>query len=508
MINLMYLVLTAMLALNVSSEILHAFKIINNSIGKSNQSIEGKNNELMMSLQGNEDMPGHKERVKPYNDAAKEVHAKANEVYAYMEAWKAKVIEKSGGYIDGKPGEIKAEDNIDASTSLLVEKNGGDEIKAKLLELRKFMLAAVRDEKVKAQYEKDFPLQVVEPPKSEDNPSGDWAFGTFHNVPTLAAVTLFAKMQNDIRNSESLVISELSREADAKPIKFDAIAAIAVPKTTYVMTGAPVEAQIMFAAYNTSAMPTISTSAGTVKVENGVGTWKGTANGVGMQTVKGSLSVNLGDRVETQPWSFQYMVGSAGASMQLDKMNVFYIGVENPITVTAAGYSLEDVSVSIPGASVNGTEKGKYAVSVTKEMMPEVTAVINAKTATGIKQVGASKIRIKRIPDPIAILGGKRGGVIAANAFRAQMGPVALLENFDFQARYEIVSFDFSYQPKRKDYVGPLPVTGTLFSGNPTVSTYVKTLAAIGDRVYIDNIKARGPDGSIRAIGTISFVLN
>lgn len=511
MIQLMYLVLTAMLALNVSNEILNAFKVINNSIGKSNESILGKNNEMLISLQANEDMQGHKERVKPYNDKAKDVHARAQVLYDYLENWKKRIAAQADNIPVDKVdlGAIKAEDNIDASTHLLVEKKGGDEIKAKLEELRTHMLAQIENATVKANFEKDFPLQMIAPPKSEDNPNGDWSFGTFHNVPTMAAVTLFAKMQNDIRNSESLILSELSREADAKPLKFDAIAAIAVPKTTYVMTGQPVEAQIMFAAYNTTANPQITTSGGSVKVEKGVGTWKGTAAGVGLQTVRGNLSVNLGDRTESQPWSFQYMVGSAGASVQLDKMNVFYIGVVNPITVTAAGYSLEDVSINIPGAEVKATEKGKYNVTVSAATGNKTTASIVAKTATGPKEVGKMEIRVKRIPDPIAELGGKSGTfVMPVNVFRAQLGVAAVLKGFDFEAKFQVTSFEFAYYPKRGEYTPMGVVSGPRFSDAPAIMNYVQKVAKIGDQVFIDNIKAKGPDGTTRSLGNIKIILN
>jgi gliding motility-associated protein GldM len=212
--------------------------------------------------------------------------------------------------------------------------------------------------------------------------------------------------------------------------------------------------------------------------------------------------VNNGQTIN-QNWEFQYMVGSAGASLQLDKMNVFYIGVPNPITVTAAGYSLEDVSISIPGASLTPTGKGTYSVMVTQA--GEVNAAINAKTAQGVKQVGGMKVRVKRIPDPQAKVGGKLGGGMQANVFRAQLGVAAVLENFDFDAKFTITSYDFSYQQKRKDYQGPFPCTSSYFTGE--AQKYLK-LAQPGDRVYIDNIRAKGPDGTTRALNNISFLLN
>ncbi len=506
MINLMYLVLTAMLALNVSNEILHAFKIINNSIGKSNESIAGKNNESLVGLQANEDMQGHQERVKPYNDKAKAVHAKAEEVYKYLEDWKNKVIAEADQIPVGNANitALKREDNIDASTRLLVEKKGGDEIKAKLDELRNFMLAQVNP-KVKDAFSKELPLQITDPPKSDDNPSGDWSYGTFHNVPTLAAVTLFAKMQNDIRTSESAILQHLYTEADAQQIKFDAIIPVAVPKTSYVMAGQPVEAQIMIAAYNKSANPSISASSGSVQVQGGIGTWKSTASGVGMQTVRGQVRMNLGDREYNEPFSFQYMVGSAGASMQLDKMNVFYIGVPNPVTVTAAGYSLEDVTLSVPGATPTKTGNGKYDIMVTQGTGAKVTAVISA----GGKQVGSMDVRVKRIPDPIAKIAGKSGTIVLpANVFGAQLGIAAVLENFDFDAKFVVTSFQFSYIPRRKELQDLGAVNSALFSANPQVATYVQKQRAIGDRIFIDNIRAKGPDGTTRNLGTISILLN
>src|SRR5690606_889158 len=111
MINLMYLVLTAMLALNISSEILHAFKILNAGIVKSNEAVEAKNATTMRDFEANVNMPDQRERVTPYNEKAKTIRTKSAEIYNYLESWKKKVIEQGGGFDDA--GQIKAEENID-----------------------------------------------------------------------------------------------------------------------------------------------------------------------------------------------------------------------------------------------------------------------------------------------------------------------------------------------------------------------------------------------------------
>ncbi len=508
MINLMYLVLTAMLALNISNEILHAFKILNAGITKSNQAVEGKNSDMMRDFQANEDMKDQHDRVKPFNDRAKAIRIQADSMVNYLEGWKTKVIMQAGGYVKGKEGnEIKDEANIDASTYLLVEQKGGDQIKQKLNAYRDFLLTNIDQTRFKDQYEalrKDMPITTADFKKDEDNPTGDWATGTFYHVPTLGVIALMSKMQNDARNAEAAVLNELFREAKAKPLTFDAIAGLAVPKTSYALVGQEIEANIMVAAYNKSITPSISASSGHIdKVENGIGTWKATATGLGLQTVRGTISVvNNGQNI-SQPWEFTYMVGSAGASLQLDKMNVFYIGVPNPITVTAAGYSLEDVSISIPGATVTSTGKGKYDIMVTQ--VGKVTASINAKTAQGSKTVGGMDVRVKRIPDPLAKIGGKMGGGMPASIFRAQLGVAAVLENFDFDTKFTIVGYDFSYQQKRADYQGPFHMNDAYFKNE--AEKYLK-VAKPGDRVYIDNVRAKGPDGTIRSLNGIMLLLN
>lgn len=504
MINLMYLVLTAMLALNVSSEILHAFKIINQSITSSNTSIVEKNTKLYDDFNTNQNQPGQEARVKPYNDKAKEVKTQAEDMIKYLEDWKEKVIKESGGR--EADGSIKREDNIDASTMLLVEKKGGDEIKKKLKDIKQFMLSQVATEK-RAQYEKDLPIKTIDPTPTDNNPRGDWSTGNFYNMPTMAVITLLSKFQNDVRNSESMVVNELFNEAGSEQLKFDAIKGVAVTTNSYALSGQKVEAQILLAAYNNKINPTVSSSGGKVtKIQDGIAYWETTASGVGVQKVHGTVSINSNGIVKTEPWEFAYTVGSTGASIQLDKMNVFYIGVPNPITVSAAGYSIEDVSVSIPGAQIKQTGKGTYDIMVTQP--GEVQANILAKTDAGVKPVGGLKVRVKTIPDPVAKIAGKTGGYLPASTFRAQLGIIAVLENFEFDARFVVTSFEFSYLPKRGEYQAPVIVNSPLFSGNSTVLRYQSEQARPGDRIFIENIKARGPDGRTRTLNSLLFTLN
>ena len=314
---------------------------------------------------------------------------------------------------------------------------------------------------------------------------------------------MFSKFQNDVKNAESMALEYLSSQVYLEDYKFDGLAAIAVPKTSYALEGQDIEATIMLAAYNKSAKPSISSSAGAVQVSEGVGTLKFKASGVGMKTVNGVISIEKSGKKESYPYKFEYMVGSAGASLQLDKMNVMYIGVPNPVTLSASGYNIEDVSLSMPGADVKSTGKGTYTINVSKQGTLEYS--INAsRGGQGGGKISGGKIRVKYIPAPQATVGGMTSGRMPAGTAKAQRGVIAKLEAFDFDTRFEVVSFRFVYIPRNGEY-GEAENAGALF-GNAVRAFMDRSRP--GDRWTFENIKAKGPDGRVQTINSVTITLN
>ena len=512
MINLMYLVLTAMLALNISSEILNAFKTINDSIENTNRFVNNNNATLYNSIQAQSEQQEQAARVKPYNDKAKEVKVQADQIFNYLEGLKQDIIKQGGGIQkEGKEiGHIKKEGDIDVATRMFVEgrpnsKQGGNDLKKKLEDYRSFLINKV-DEADKKDLNTQMPLALVNPPKSENNPDGDWAHGNFFHMPTIAAVTLLAKFQNDVRNAEGMTVQKLMDEAQVGVIKFNAIKAIAVPNQSYVRQGDRVSATILLGAYNRNINPRVSASSGSVtKTEEGVAYWETVANGLGTQKVTGSVTLDFNGTPQTKSYEFTYTVGSAGGSIQLDKMNVFYIGIENPVTISASGYNLEDADFVVPGATVTKTGLGHYSVKVSNP--GPLAGSVRAKAQNGsVAEVAKMNIRAKFIPDPITKVGGKHGGVIAANVLKAQIGIVADLEDFLFEGvKYDVVSYSYSMKQKKSpDVTSPISMNGTLFQGQ--VKDLIQQVRA-GDRVFFDDIRAKGPDGRVRQLGTLSFTV-
>jgi len=518
MINLMYLVLTALLALNVSNEILNAFRTLSSSIDKSNVSIDQRNKDLYAQIIANEGQPGQAEKVKPFRLKADDVVLKANEMVAYLDSWKRRIVMEAGGYAKDKDGKSPEDtvfpdrmDNIDATTLLLVEKKGGDSLKNRIESMRTYLLSMISPNEQSA-IDPLMPLRVEKVKPNDHNPTGDWSIGNFEHMPAIAALALFSKYQNDVRASEALIIKQLYDDAHSKDIKFDTIAAVAVPKQSYALEGDKIEATILLAAFNRHLNPTIGSAGGgsTKPAVNGIIQWETVASGTGLKTVQGTINLkDESNHEKSYPWKFEYMVGTTGASMQLDKMNVFYIGVDNPVTVTAAGYSVEDVSLGMPAGTSATGGKGHYAIRVEKPGTIEVA--INAKTKEGaIKKVGSMTVRVLRIPDPVAKLGGKTGGAMAASTFRAQIAPAAVLENFIFDAKYTITHFSVSALPKGKDIQGPYDVTnagGCRLGDNANIRKLID-MSRPGDRIFIDDIKAVGPDKQTRSLPGISLILN
>ncbi|MFT4062153.1 MAG: gliding motility protein GldM [Edaphocola sp.] len=506
MINMMYLVLTAMLAMNITKEVLTAFGTINGSIEKTTSTLVGKNDEFYKSFdEAQSSRDGAK--VKPFNDKAKLIKAKSEELYAYLSSWKDTIIARTGG-MEEEHGvkAMKGMDDINVPTLLFVEQKKGDEVRKKIEDFKGFVLSQIDNKADRDRFANSFPIQFPAMAKSDDNPSGEWAFGTFHNIPAIAAVAMFSKYQNDVKNTESMVLDYLASQVYLKDDKFDKLVAIATPNTTYALEGQEINATIVLGAYNSTANPTITSNAGTVPVKDGVGTLKIRASGAGVRTVNGTVSIVSNGETKSFPYKFEYTVGSAGASLQLDKMNVMYIGVANPISLSASGYNIEDVRLNMPWAKLesNSLGKGHYDAWVTTPGVSEYT-ITAARGSGSAAQVGAGKIKVKRIPDPVAYVAGKTEGLIQTSIAKAQAGVIAKADaSFEFEARFKVTSFRFVFLPKAGDAV-PVMVNGASFNQD---AQQLIARSKPGDRWVFDQIKAVGPDNFTRSLNSIILTLN
>ncbi|PSL49599.1 gliding motility-associated protein GldM [Chitinophaga niastensis] len=502
MINIMYLVLTAMLALNVSAEILNAFSIVNNSINTSNKSLTDKNNFIYSQFEAQ--MKENAAKVAPLKAKADQVKKLSTSMFDYIESLKETIINESGG--KDEHGEIKDKAGLDAPTRVMENMKKGPELEAKLGQLREQLLTFVEPAR-KAQFEKTLPLKI-EVGKSNDEHGGGpktWTTYHFNMVPTVAAVTILGKFQNDIKNSESAIIDDLFRQIDAKSIKFDQIAPFISLNSKNLMEGQTLTANIAMGAYSTTVNPVIMVNGKALEVDKGMGTYSIPVSGIGEKTLTGTItfpSPTGGDPI-VKNFTETYNVGASTTSISADKMNVLYIGLQNPISISAAGVPAEQVSASISGGNMTKRGSGEYLVTVSQpgKAVINVVATVDGKT----KSLGQKEFRVKRVPDPVLKVGANKGGSMKAADFKVQGGLRADLEDFEFEGvKYEVIGYRVGISAKGKEYQEG-DATSAYFPGN--VAASIRSLRP-GDEVYFENVKVKGPDGIVRPMPSTIYKLN
>ncbi|QHS61430.1 type IX secretion system motor protein PorM/GldM [Chitinophaga agri] len=497
MVNIMYLVLTAMLALNVSAEILNAFNIVNDSIETSNTSITAKNDLTYKQF----DKTGDPAKAAPYKAKAEQVKAAAAEMYIYLDTLKATIIRESGGL--DEHGEIKGKSDQDAPTRVMENYKKGPELEKKLTELRAKMLSFVDEPAVKAEYEKTLPLHITigkSHGTSHGPQNATWTSYHFNMVPTIAAVTILSKFQNDVKNSEARMVDYLFSRIGANEFKFDKISPFVSLNSTNLMEGQELVAKIAVGAYSSTVNPEIVVNGAAVTATDGLGTYKMNVSGLGDKTLTGTVTLKRPNgETESFPFSQPYTVGASTTSISADKMNVLYIGLQNPISISAAGVPAEQVSASINNGTITKTGAGKFSVTVTKPGTATIGVVANGKSMAG------KEFRIKYIPDPILKVGMSRGPMMKAAEFKVQGGLRADLEDFLFEGvKYEVVSYRIAIDAKGKDYV-EAEANSAYFPNS--VLPVIRSLRA-GDLVYFENIRVKGPDGRVRDMSNVNFKIN
>ncbi|HNP53555.1 MAG TPA: gliding motility protein GldM, partial [Ferruginibacter sp.] len=261
MINLMYLVLTALLALNVSSEILNAFKVVDKSLTTSNVNLDGANNTLFKSLEQKLSDPMTAEKAKPWNEKAQQARKLSEDFDKYMEDLKKQLKEEAGlKLVEGK--ETFKEDDLEAATRLFGNgeggKNKGVELQNKLKQYREAMLAI--DPDVRKEFTTSLAVEDLEknPPIGQDGQKKEFTEAYFHMTPTVAALTLLSKFQNNIKNAENQVVTYCHNQVGAVKVVYDQFAALVGQSSNYVMPGEEMEITAGVGAYSKAAQPVIS----------------------------------------------------------------------------------------------------------------------------------------------------------------------------------------------------------------------------------------------------------
>lgn len=519
MINMMYLVLTALLALNVSKEVLDAFIVVNEGMVVQRGNIERKNNlslndfeELKILYNKPEQKEYYEKTIKPWYDKALEVNKMANELVEYIENMKAELVAEAEGIpkedvLQGKFNlfELGAKDNVEIPAQYFGTANPpgtngrANELKKKLEEFRETLLSTkfLKDTKDTSRFK--FNLNTGKQFDFREKREVEWEMYYFYHFPLAEQLVELSKWQNNVRDAEGQMLRYLYEKVASNSFKFDAVKAAIIPKSNVVFEGNPFEAEIFLAAYNTTKNPDIILQSGgsITEYKDGRGIFKQTASGEGEKTVKGVIRIvdPATGLTREEPFETKYQVAKPMMTVTPDKMNVFYRGLENPVTISVPGVAPSAVSATCEGcAEFRSVGNGKYIVKPGQgnEAKITVSAKLDEKR---VQQMGTAKFRIKRIPDPTIKFAGKESGdVLTAAEASASGAVIPMLKDFDFEVFAKIQGFTVSFDP------GTGSIRDYQVSGNVIPQDVLAQIRKIpkGKKLYFDNITVLMPDNTKR----------
>lgn len=506
MINIMYLVLTALLALNVSAEILNAFKTVDRSLMTASGIVEQKNVDIFKSFQRKVDDPKTREKALIWQPKALQAKKLSDDMYAYIDALKLELKKEAKlQIVNGK--EEYREDDLEASTRLFVSnppegKGKGKELLQRLTAYKQALMAI--DPAIAKEVGPNLPLDLSVPQSNTGSKINDWGYGYFHMTPTVASITILSKFQNDVKNSEAQVVEYCHKEIGEVELVYDEFQAFAGTNSQYLMPGEQLIITAGVGAFSKAARPSITVDGASVPLKpDGSAEYTTTVNGSGAGTKKVIISFYKPDgtlaRVEKD---VKYTVGvPSGLVVSTDKTRVFYQDLDNPLNVTGGGGD-EKVNLSVDGPNITSRKVGPGQYIVVPKSLGTATVV-----ASDGKNTQKITIPIKKVPDPLATVGGKAGGPIAANVFRVQKGVAAELRDFVFEGvKYDVVSYTLICTGKGFEESGLVvaEVSGAYF--NAEAQGYLRRCQP-GSTVVIDEIKVRGPGGTRTLDQNISFTL-
>ena len=498
MINLMYLVLLAMLALNVSSDVLNGFSLVSEGLMKSTQNATKVNAGIYSTF--DQQMKNNPAKVKEWYDKAQYVRGMSDSLYNLAEELKEAIVFKSDGK-DADINAIKNREDLEASTQVMLAPGTGrgKELYDAINRYRDRILRMVTDKERRDIITSNFDTEV---PAKAKVLGKNWQEFMFENMPTAAAVTLLTKLQNDVRYAEGEVLHNLVSNIDVKDIRVNQLNAYVIPNAQTIVQGGRFSAQIIMAAIDTTRRPTIYIGGREIKSDKGY--YETICSKTGDFTFNGYIEMlnGSGEKVR-RDFSQKYTVVAPSATVSADIMNVLYAGYDNPMSVSVPGISSSKLRVSMTGGTFEQKGEGKYNARPTTPGT-EAVVTVAAESEGRMQEMGKFTFRVRKLPDPTAFIafqteGGEdhfTGGSLSKQILMGTEGIGAAIDDGLLNIAFRVNSFEIVFFDAMGNAV-PYQSNGAKFSDQQKAQ--MRGLAR-NKRFYIRDIHATGPDGIERTL--------
>lgn len=526
MIAMMYLVLTSLLALNVSKEIIDTFIVMNESMEATNETFTNKNEQTYSKFA--QQYALNQKKVQAYWDSAQRVQHLTQEMIDYIDSIKAAVIIGTDSRIRTVEeamttplNQIKAKDRYTEPTRFFFGRSTtGEEGTAGVLKRR-------------INYYRGEMLQIMGQPHDSDRlgliTEGDfrdadgkkqtWEQHNFYYTVLAADIAILNRIITEVKNAEFDVVTHLYASVTAEDFKFDKIGAKVIPNNRYVFEGEEYVADIIVAAYDTKQDPEVYYLEGVdtlavnnlriarqVEGEHGVGKLTIPASSPGIKKYAGIIKV-LTPSGDTNYYSFkdEYIVAKPSLTVSATKMNVFYIGVDNPVSISVPGIGNERIRPSISTGTLSDAPAGQnynYVVRIPSGTIGKAVISVNADYQGSSRLMGSAEFRIKRVPDPKAFIANISEGTLSKEELIVAGAIIPRMpEDFEFDLNFIITSFTFT--SVRSGDIYERKTTGNILTDE--MKNFISS-SRRGTKIWLEDIVARGPDGD-RRLGTITLVL-
>lgn len=510
MINLMYIVLTAMLALNVSSDVLDGFTQVEDGLARTNTNVAMRNQAVFASLEAASE--ANPEKAGRWHARALELRERAAEVYSTIDSLKFAIVRKADGS-DGDPEKIDNRENLEASSVVMLNPitRRGEKLRQTIDVYRNLVVASLTDSVKRAGIEAVLSTE----PRREAGVDAlrSWEVVKFENQPVVAAVALLTKLQSDVLYAEGEALSSLLNSVDAGDTRVNSLSAFVIPESRFVMRGSPYEADIVLAAVDSTARPAVWVNG--KQLPAGTSHYELPTASSGTFDYSGYLEVPSPDgSVSRHQFSSSYTVIDPTATVSATMMNVLYAGIDNPLDIAVPGVAPSSVSATMTGGALTRTASGWIARPAPGVEKAEITVSIEPSGHSPRRPVATTQFKVRRLPDPAAfiVLSGADGASeryrgerpIPKASLLSSKGLGAAIDDgvldIDFKVTgFETVFFDSmgNAMPERSD--------GASFSRRQLES--FRRLSR-GKRFYISKIKAVGPDGVERTLNPVEVIVN
>jgi gliding motility-associated protein GldM len=508
MIGMMYLILTAMLALNVSKEAVEAFRKVDKSLTTTLANYVVKNNAIYAEF--DRAAAENPTKAGKYKATAYEVKNRSDEIFNYIQDLKIEIITTAEGKdseaIQGNQiliDKVKRMDDPNVPSQILIganEKGKANTLKALVNDYREFLISTLDGKNPDAEEALRQSLNTDDGHDPDGQPSS-WENLTFQTMPLIAVETILSKMQVDVRNGETEVLNYLYTQIDAASFKVNRLRPVVIPNSNYVTLGSDYEAAVFISAADTTQLPEVTVNGNVLPNDNGGrGIYRVRASSTGPKKWGGIISLKAPDgSTKTYPFDASYNVGEPNVVVSPTAVNIMYKGILNPIDVSVPGTDPSKIKLRVVNGTVSNekvknsrgvTFKGNWSVNPAT-VGQNVQVIVSTTDASG-KAITYPPVefRVKAVPPPIATFGGKNTGTIPKNTAAAQTGVYASLPDFEFDLLYKITSFTVLYTDSRGDF--------EQISNSNALTTQQKDLIGRlqrGKNLFIKDIKCLAPDG-------------